>query len=270
MNQELTTVDDAPQHLEAPQAPSPELTVSMATDAANVLAGVIDRQRLYVMLQGKRYVRVEGWQTLAAILGYLPWEVSNELQPDGSYIAVVALRRIVDGKELTRASAECGAPDELDRHGHPTWSERPQYARRSMANTRATSKVCRAAFAYVMSLAGYATTPAEEMEHVIEHAATTKAPPERVSASTHQSAGQQGGPRLITDKMRKRMWAIMKSAGMPEDDLRAILSVAGFESTKNVTFEAYEGIIEAIQQWGRDAESNDAAHQWIEVDEDRG
>ena len=68
-----------------------------------------------------------------------------------------------DGACISRASAECGAPDELDRYGKPVWSSRPRYARRSMAQTRATGKACRLAFSWVMSLAGYEPTPFEEM-----------------------------------------------------------------------------------------------------------
>ena len=68
-----------------------------------------------------------------------------------------------DGACIGRASAECGSPDELDRHGKPVWSSRPRYARRSMAQTRATGKACRLAFSWIMALAGYEPTPAEEM-----------------------------------------------------------------------------------------------------------
>ena len=57
----------------------------------------------------------------------------------------------------------CGSDDELDRYGKPVWSTRPRYARRSMAQTRATGKACRLAFSWIMALAGYEPTPAEEM-----------------------------------------------------------------------------------------------------------
>ena len=36
-------------------------------------------------------------------------------------------------------------------------------ARRSMAQTRATGKACRLAFSWIMALAGYEPTPAEEL-----------------------------------------------------------------------------------------------------------
>jgi len=78
------------------------------------------------------------------------------------------LIRSSDGKLIGRASALCGM-DEKDRYGKPTWATRPEYARRSMAVTRATGKAFRLGFSWIMTLAGYAPTPAEEIgDDVIE------------------------------------------------------------------------------------------------------
>jgi len=79
------------------------------------------------------------------------------------YTAIVELVRITDQAVISRASAECGAADEYDRNGNLLWSKRPRYARRSMAQTRATGKACRMSFSWIMKLAGYEPTPAEEM-----------------------------------------------------------------------------------------------------------
>lgn len=139
------------------QARSPAELVASATETATHLAAVIERQKLYSMIQGRKYVKCEGWTTLAVMMGVLPREVSNEPLPDGKgYLATVALVRVSDGVELTRATAECGSDE-------PTWANRPAFARRSMAATRATGKACRLAFSWVMQLSGYEVTPAEEM-----------------------------------------------------------------------------------------------------------
>ena len=129
---------------------------------AGELARMIEAQRLWDPINGKKYVKVEGWTTLAVMMGVVPREVSTT-ENDGIYTAVVELVRMSDSACISRASAECGAPDELDRYGKPVWSSRPRYARRSMAQTRATGKACRLAFSWVMSLAGYEPTPLEEM-----------------------------------------------------------------------------------------------------------
>jgi len=138
------------------QANTPSELVAVATDAANALAGVIESKKLYNTISGRRYVRVEGWTTLAAMLGCLPREVSVTRDEAGTYTATVELARMSDGAILTRASAECGMDEK-------TWAERADYARRSMAVTRATSKACRIAFSWVMVLAGYEVVPAEEV-----------------------------------------------------------------------------------------------------------
>src|SRR5204863_8422648 len=93
-----------------------------------------------------------------------PHEVSV-IEQDGVYVATVELRRMSDGQVIARASAECGAPDELDRQGKPVWSTRPRHARRSMALTRATAKACRLAFSWIVALAGmdFSVVPAEEV-----------------------------------------------------------------------------------------------------------
>ena len=111
------------------------------------------------MIQGKKFVGVEGWTTLAVMLGCVAREVSTTVH-DGIYVAVVELVRMNDGACVGRASAECGE--------EKPWNTRPKYARRSMAQTRATGKACRLAFSWIMLLAGYEVTPAEEMTPIIE------------------------------------------------------------------------------------------------------
>lgn len=139
---------------------NPREVIEAASEDANVLAEVIDKQKLYSVISGRKFVKVEGWVTLATLRGCLPREVSVEEMPEGRYVAKVELVRMADGMVLTSASAECGGD------GDRTWHDRPANARRSMAVTRATGKACRVAFSWVMALAGYEVTPAEEMDHL--------------------------------------------------------------------------------------------------------
>ena len=137
-------------------ADNPAELITAASVVANQLKQVVVSAHLSQMIQGKEYVKVEGWTTLGMLLGLLPREVSTEAKEDGSYVSTVAFCR-PDGSIVTQASAECG--DESD----GKWASRPPYARRSMAQTRATGKAARLAFSWIMALAGYAPTPAEEM-----------------------------------------------------------------------------------------------------------
>src|SRR3972149_3097804 len=133
-------------------APTAHVFVQQASQMAGALAQVIEKQGLYNAIGNKKYVYVEGWTTLAAMLGMTPREVHTN-EKDGVYTSIVELVNAQD-RIIGRASAECGAEDEFDNHGNLTWAERPAYARRSMAQTRATSKVCRLALSWIMTIAG--------------------------------------------------------------------------------------------------------------------
>src|SRR5437773_2153132 len=140
------------------QATDPTELVRRATQIANALAAIIEKRHLYREINKRRFVVCEGWTTCAAMNGVMPREVAGTEQ-DGVFTAIVELVHLPTGQIVGRASAECGAPDELDRQGKPIWSMRPRYARRSMALTRATSKACRLTFSWIMALGGLEVTP---------------------------------------------------------------------------------------------------------------
>src|SRR6185369_10855109 len=71
--------------------------------------------------------------------------------------ATVELIRLSDGMVIGRGSALCGSK------GDRPWDSRPEPARRSMAVTRATSRAFRQQYSWIMALAGYEPTPADEM-----------------------------------------------------------------------------------------------------------
>jgi hypothetical protein len=143
--------------------------ISQATNIANKLAKIINDKHLYVTIGKANHVYVEGWSTMGAMLGVLPREAETSRVEfeDGSIQATVELIRISDGAIIGRASAIVGM-DEKDKWGKFTWANRPRYARYSMAITRATGKAYRMGFSWIMKLAGYAPTPAEEMEGLNE------------------------------------------------------------------------------------------------------
>lgn len=59
------------------QASSPIALVSGAAEMAQQLAIVIEKQHLFTVIQNKRFVNVEGWTTLATMLGVTAREVKN-------------------------------------------------------------------------------------------------------------------------------------------------------------------------------------------------
>jgi hypothetical protein len=128
--------------------------IRRATDIAAPLADVVRKQKLVTMIHGREHVRVEGWTLLGSMLGVFPVVEWTRQLPDGWEARVEAKTR--DGAVVGAAEAECLRTES-------TWKSRDDYALRSMAQTRAVSKALRGPLGFVMQLAGFEATPAEEM-----------------------------------------------------------------------------------------------------------
>jgi hypothetical protein len=143
--------------------------IADASEIAKELARIAEEQKLYSVIQGRKFMRVEGWTTLGAMLGILPREVSV-VEKDGDFESTIELIRAIDGAVIGRGSAIVGQDE-------TTWQKRPRYARRSMSLTRATGKAFRLGFSWIMTLAGFEPTPAEEMDGVFVEVEDTPPPP---------------------------------------------------------------------------------------------
>jgi hypothetical protein len=141
----------------------PSDMIGRASEIATALAKVVKDRKLSRNISGREYVYVEGWATMGAMIGVLPREVQDATQEleNGDFIAAVELIRVNDGAVVGFGSAIVG-------YDENTWKSRPRYAKRSMAITRATGKAYRLGFSWIMALAGYAPTPAEEMDGMDE------------------------------------------------------------------------------------------------------
>jgi hypothetical protein len=238
-------VAPSPVSLGTLQASTPGALVSGAAELAGELAHIIDRQSLAVTIQGRQYVRCEGWTTLGVMLGCVAREVST-VERDGIYTATVELVRMSDGACISRASAECGSDDEKDKYGKPVWANRPRYARRSMAQTRATAKACRLAFSWIMALAGYQPTPAEEMQQE-EHVEQEREEPRRISASQH-----------------KLLEAQIRDYGLDRERVKAWIGKAwGVPHFPDLSPEQFERLLVKLERWAEEeyarAQAADAA-----------
>lgn len=131
--------------------------IAVATSVATSLKHVIEAQKLAVNISGNTYVTAEGWETLGTMLGCTPYvesveEVSlGEKKHQYGYQATVSIKQ--GDHVLSRASAMA------ERNNNQ--SDRPSVY--SMAQTRALGKAYRMAFSWIIKMAGYEPTPAEEM-----------------------------------------------------------------------------------------------------------
>lgn len=147
---------------------SPSEIAHNATDQANVLMDIInDSQADWVMVMGKsRYLRYEAWQTIAQFNQCSPitrWTrpVYDDDDKLVAYEARVEVIRIDSGMVIGAAEAMCGINENVAK-GRPDAIAK-QNAARSMSQTRASSKALRMIFSFVVVLAGYSPTSAEEM-----------------------------------------------------------------------------------------------------------
>ena len=132
----------------------PVQVLAEATRTADALADVLKSRNLTTNIQGKQHVQVEGWQTLGAMLGVTPVCVWTRSLGNGWEARVEA--RTLDGRTVGAAEAMCTRDEKM-------WRNRDDYALRSMAQTRAQSKALASPLRFVVTLAGYEGTPAEEM-----------------------------------------------------------------------------------------------------------
>lgn len=133
----------------------PRQMVAMAT----VLKKHIVDEKLFTPIVGKNYAHVEGWQFAGGLMGMFPRVVAVENLSNGSEVKWKADVEIVDLKTkevVSRGFAVC-SNKEAKKKGFD------EYAVLSMAQTRAIGKAYRNVIGWVMKLAGYEATNAEEM-----------------------------------------------------------------------------------------------------------
>jgi hypothetical protein len=128
---------------------------------ATALYHVVEKQHLYMDIQGKKYLQLEAWQLLGKFCNV--HGVVETVQPVEYFGAKgfesKAIVRDSDGVVIAAAEAIC-MDDE------PNWKGKPLFQLKSMAQTRALSKAFRSSLSFIVSIAGYAPTPLEEMEGV--------------------------------------------------------------------------------------------------------
>jgi hypothetical protein len=242
-------------------AESPRDFLAKAQEVAEALVDVVRQQQFYVTIRGNKHPQVEAWQTLGALLapfsphgGVFPHTVwaRPQLDPadgrarltrytvkerstkgEGPDRVVIEREYDVEGYDYearvearTVTDLVVGTAEATCSRKESRWAQADDYAVKSMAQTRATSKALKAATGWLMVLAGYKATPAEEMPD--------EADEERIAAWARPAGGalldqartavrELGGPhaRLLGQK-------ITAACGetMPQGVARALAYVA--------------------------------------------
>ena len=200
----------------------PEVVVEKATALATALKGVIVAQGLTSKISGKEYVLVEGWTLLGTMLGVFPVCSWTRPMEDGWEARVEA--RTLSGAIVGAAEAQC-------RREETNWAAREDFALRSMAQTRATAKALRLPLGYVAKLAGYESTPAEEMMTAVP-AARPSAP----APLTEEQTGGHGDEEELDDVGTIALQCELVGWGRPDatqrEELTRLVVAFGFDEVK--------------------------------------
>lgn len=139
---------------------NPERDTAKATRASKVLMEIVKQNNWAKKFGGeKEHIFYEGWQTLAKYYNISIATGDAEPVTIGEVSGFKAKAWAVDNKTGVRV----GEAEAYCMRDEPNWKSKPTFQLASMAQTRAGSKALRQMFGFVVALAGYNPTPAEEM-----------------------------------------------------------------------------------------------------------
>lgn len=175
----------------------PSVVLQEAQRAATALKDVISKKHKPVVFNGEQYLEFEDWQTVGRFYGVCAKVIETRLIEIGSVIGFEA--RAVAIKAST--GEEISAADAMCLNDEKNWASKPLFQLRSMAQTRACGKALRNVLAWVVVLAGYRPTPAEEMESSENSTSNPPAahPPEQAANGNGNGHGVPSDHLLMVD-----------------------------------------------------------------------
>ena len=231
MTTELATVDGEIIEQRAPitlfGTDDPTAVVDRASAVATALAKVIKERKLSSRISGRDHVNVEGWTLLGSMLGVFA-EVEWSRQLDNGWEAR-AVARTLAGNVVGAAEAMCTRTE-------GSWRNRDEYALRSMAQTRAVSKALRLPLGFLMHLAGYSATPAEEVG---------EEQPERAAGGAPASSPNR--PPAQASYRREELMGLMREQGLGLDAVERYAAIVGIPPGQRATNEQMDALIDAVR-----------------------
>jgi hypothetical protein len=225
-------IPPAPEHALAIQR-TPEIVIAEARKAAQALKQIIDSKPNPLVLNGKTYLQFEDWQMLGRFYGVTAKAGTTKFVEFGEtrgFEATAQALLVSSNQVISSAEAMC-LDDEWK------WNDKPLFQLKSMAQTRACAKALRNVLAWVVVLAGYAPTPAEELDgDKPEPAQPAVQPPKRRSSNS----------ALISDAQLNRLFAIARDCQVPKEQVRACVLRYGFADPKLITKDKYQFICAEI------------------------
>lgn len=207
----------------------PTEVLAEARRAAIALNDVIAKKGKKVVFNGEQYLEFDDWQTIGKFYGLLvrTRDVSTvEIEGIMGAKAFADVYDVKSGQVVGSAEAYCMRDEK-------NWQAKPWFQLASMAQTRAGAKALRNCLSWVVVLAGYKTTPAEEMTGEEHHTET------KYGTNKKNTTG-----RKISEAQQKRLYAIWKSAGKTNDEVKSYLADHyGIETTADILMDDYDNIV---------------------------
>jgi hypothetical protein len=209
----------------APILQSPQEIVDDAAEKAKVLRDVVKQADLAKKFGGKKeHLEFEAWQTIGKFYGCTPvTEWTKPIYEGEKIIGWEARVLVADSEGRTVAAAE-----NMCMRDEPNWKGKPNYALRSMAQTRTGSKALRSVFAFVAVLAGYSATPSEEMIDAFNKPTNKKKQTNLAQSEGRVTSGPTDEDPLapLVDNCTKKQFGMMvhlaKENGLTKEELEKL------------------------------------------------
>ena len=259
---EAITVIESPRVPDVPMSVSrpPEVVLAEAQQAAKALAAVISGKKKKVMFQGEQYLEFEDWQTVGRFYGVTAKVEKTAYVEYGEARGFEARATAI----LAPSGLVISAAESICLDDESNWATKPLYQLRSMCQTRACAKALRNVLDWVVVLAGYRPTPAEEMSDLGDRPpikppqrtssrVTTKPsavsepePPQQPESPRRGAIYQQPTerPTAINEKQQRLLFYRVRQSKHSEEFLREFLKQRyGIEHTKDIPVALFNEIL---------------------------
>jgi hypothetical protein len=182
----------------------PAEVLAEAQHAAECLVKVVSGKKKPVIFNGEQYLEFEDWQTVGKFYHVASKAISTEEVIINDGVGFKAHAIAID----TVTGAVVSEADALCLNSEPNWANKPMFQLCSMAQTRACAKALRNVLAWVVVLAGYRPTPAEEVPAEGFPSASNGKSEGKPHSATPQPAKKQDANELMGfGKHKDKAWA---------------------------------------------------------------
>lgn len=213
----------------------PSEVLREAQKAAVALDEVLRGKRRKVMFNNEQYLEFEDWQVLGRFYGITARVDSSTYVEFGDAHGFEAhASAILNPSEQIISAAEALCLDD-----ERNWSGKPLYQLRSMAQTRACAKALRNTLAWVVVLAGYKPTPAEEISPEMQGEQQTIKQPARTSSRTNPATA---GP-TINEAQINTLKETASKCGLSMTDVSALFKRHNWTHAKEIPADQFENVL---------------------------